>query len=319
MLRITADIFSGRPDPVSHITDSNEVRAILREVETNRSLFAEDAPDDGVLGVRGFWIEPLNDEFSVEFGTEPRKYLPVGALARGGRAAEIGERLVTVMERGDPVAAGEAAQPVDASLRNFVISQLSTSGRLTVTDRNAVAQAEAEAESGTEAESEQGGEEVSAAVTCTIELGAFNPGFWNNDSTVRLNNNCYNYASNWRTNTFAQPGRGCGSMYKSITAAEVSRAALCDGMHRRFDCFPDSEKPRYLVALVIAPGPGFIDYHWYRKQQEGFWGHKPGGTAARNTDNSNNVIYNPETANRGPYTIFAGYFYGCNSQRQRIR
>jgi hypothetical protein len=132
-------------------------------------------------------------------------------------------------------------------------------------------------------------------------------------------NNCYNYASNWRTNTFAQPGLGCGHKYNAITCAEVGRGAICDGMHHRFDCFPDSEKPRYLVALVVTPpGPG-ADYHWYRKQKEGFWGHKPGSTAARNVDNSNRVITNPETADRGPYTIFCGYFYGCHSQQLRIR
>ncbi|MEI5102717.1 hypothetical protein RB200_34635 [Streptomyces sp. PmtG] len=319
MLRITADIFSGRPDPVSDITDENEVRALLREVASNRSLFLGDAPTEGGLGVRGFWIEPLNDEFGRDFGAETRLYLPVGAQARGGRAAEIGERLVTLMERGDPVAVGEEAQPLDASLREFLIPQLAIPARLTVTDRSAPGEADTEAEQGAGQGAEQGPEEATPAVACTIELGAFNPGFWNNDSTVRLNNNCYNYASNWRTNTFAQPGRGCGNMYKAITCAEVTRASLCDGMHHRFDCFPDAEKPRYLVALVIAPGPGFVDFHWFRKQQEGFWGHKPGGTAARNTDNSGNVIYNPETANRGPYTVFCGYFYGCNSQRQRIR
>jgi hypothetical protein len=150
---------------------------------------------------------------------------------------------------------------------------------------------------------------------CQIELGAFNPGFWNNDANVRLHNNCYNYASNKRTNTFAQPGRGCGHQYTQITCAEVTRAALCDGLHRRFDCFPASQKPRYLVALVVSPTPGFIDYHWYRKQKEGFWGHKPGNTAARNVDNSNHLILNPETCDRGPYTIFCGYFYTCVSQK----
>ncbi|WP_030677487.1 hypothetical protein [Streptomyces sp. NRRL B-1347] len=315
MLRITADIFSGRPDPVSDITDENEVRALLREVERNRSLFLGEAPAEGGLGVRGFWLEPLNDELGSDFGTEPRLYLPVGAQARGGRAAELGERLVTLMERGEPAASGEAAEPMDASLREYLIPQLAAPARVTVTDQTTPAEAAPEAEQG----SAEGSGEVSTKAACTIELGAFNPGFWNNDATVRLNNNCYNYASNWRTNTFAQPGRGCGNMYKAITCAEVTRASLCDGMHHRFDCFPDSEKPRYLVALVIAPGPGFIDFHWFRKQNEGFWGHKPGGTAARNTDNSGNVIYNPETANRGPYTVFCGYFYGCNSQRQRIR
>jgi hypothetical protein len=90
-------------------------------------------------------------------------------------------------------------------------------------------------------------------------------------------------------------------------------------MYYRFDCFPDSEKPRYLVALVVAPGPGFNDFHWFRKQSGGFWGHKPGGTAARNVDNSGVLITDPQTANRGPYTQFCGYFYGCNSQRRRIR
>ncbi|MCF3119127.1 MULTISPECIES: hypothetical protein [Streptomyces] len=313
MLRITADIFSGLPDPVSDITDASEVRALLREVDSNRNLFLADAPAQGGLGVRGFWIEPLNDEFGREFGSEPRLYLPVGAHARGGQAAAIGERLVTLMESGEPADSGEATPPLDSSLREYLIPQLAAPGGLTVTDRTAQAEGE------TEAGAEQGPQETTTKATCTIELGAFNPGFWNNDSTVRLNNNCYNYASNWRTNTFAQPGRGCGNMYKAITCAEMTRASLCDGMHHRFDCFPDAEKPRYLVALVVAPGPGFIDFHWYRKQQEGFWGHKPGGTAARNTDNSGNVIFNPETANRGPYTLFCGYFYGCNSQRQRIK
>jgi hypothetical protein len=90
-------------------------------------------------------------------------------------------------------------------------------------------------------------------------------------------------------------------------------------MHRRYNCFPDSERPRYLVALVVAPGPGFVDYHWYRKMKEGFWGHKPGGTAVRNLDNSGNIISDPASCDRGPYTHFCGYFYGCNSQRQRIR
>jgi hypothetical protein len=60
------------------------------------------------------------------------------------------------------------------------------------------------------------------------------------------------------------------------------------------------------MALVIDPG---WDYHWYRHQRGGFWGHKPGGTAARNLDNSNVLIVNPETCNRGGYTDFCGYFY----------
>jgi hypothetical protein len=146
-------------------------------------------------------------------------------------------------------------------------------------------------------------------VTCFIERGKFNPGFWNAAGVIGRNN-CYNYASNWRTNTFAQPGLGVGQMYTALTCPEVTKAALADGCHRRFDCFPDTEKPRWLMALVVGPG---YDYHWYRlhTKEEAFWGHKPGGTPARNTDNSGLVITNPETCDRGPYTDFCGYFYSC--------
>ncbi len=101
-----------------------------------------------------------------------------------------------------------------------------------------------------------------------VDYASCNPGFWNNDPNVRTRNNCYNYASNKRTDTFAQPGRGYGRMYTAITCAEVSRAALCDRLHRQFACFSDSEKPRYLVALLIAPGPAlstFTDIAGIRK------------------------------------------------------
>jgi hypothetical protein len=64
------------------------------------------------------------------------------------------------------------------------------------------------------------------------------------------------------------------------------------------------------MALVIDPGN---DYHWYRHQRGGFWGHKPGSTAARNVDNSNALVVNPETCNRGGYTDFCGYFYAGRS------
>src|SRR5258708_17047418 len=90
-----------------------------------------------------------------------------------------------------------------------------------------------------------------------------------------------------------------------MTCAAVSKSARSDGLVDRCQCLPLTEWPRRLVALVAYSG----DYHWYRHQVGGFWGHKPGNTAARNTDNSNVIIANPETCNRGPYTDFCGYFY----------
>jgi hypothetical protein len=65
------------------------------------------------------------------------------------------------------------------------------------------------------------------------------------------------------------------------------------------DYDPDSSynsNYRTLQALVISPGH---DYHWYRRDEDGTWSHKPGSSSATNRDNSNHIIYNPETANRG--------------------
>jgi len=145
--------------------------------------------------------------------------------------------------------------------------------------------------------------------TCQYEISQFNPAFWNAPS-VQPHNNCYNYARNWRTNTFAQPGRAHGAQTNTMACSNVTTAAMADGLVKRCKCLPSSEYPRRLMALVIWPG---TDYHWYRHQRGGFWGHKPGGTAARNVDNNNVIITNPETCARGGYTNFCDYFYAGRS------
>jgi hypothetical protein len=305
VLQITADVFSGRSNPAWIVTDEHESQATLKELRDASSL-SKGASPDGKLGLRGFLIEPLDDQTGTGFGLAAASYLPIVAGTGGSRSVELAERLIGLMQHAEPSASmrgtGEAVS-LDQGLRDFLTKQLERPGGVSVADERKASTAEAELE-------------ADAAAVCYIELWPFNPGFWNNDAAIRTSNNCYNYASNWRTNTFAQPGRGCGHMYTSLTCSEVTRAALCDGMHHRFHCFPDSEIPRFLVALVVAPG---WDYHWYRKHQEGFWGHKPGGTHATNLDNSGRVVQDPQTCDRGIYTHFCGYFYGCNSQRRRIQ
>jgi hypothetical protein len=72
------------------------------------------------------------------------------------------------------------------------------------------------------------------------------------------------------------------------------------------------------VALVVWPG---VDYHWYRRHSNGFWGHKPGQTAARNVDNANVLINGitrtPANCNRGPYTHFCGYRFSPTGMQVR--
>lgn len=132
---------------------------------------------------------------------------------------------------------------------------------------------------------------------------AYNPAYWNNDITRRRNNNCYNYANNRATNTFAQPGRGSGRKFSSLTCGDVGAAAGRDGL-RRVPNFAPSVSGWY-AALVIWPG---TDYHWYRQDSVGCWSHKPGQTNVRNVDNSGHRIADPRRADRGPYTNFCSFY-----------
>lgn len=139
---------------------------------------------------------------------------------------------------------------------------------------------------------------------CGFEALPFDPSPWNQPA-FQPTNNCYAYAANQRKpyGSKPQPGIGSGSMFSAISGADVGAAAKRDGAHEVTDCFPESEKPRCLVALVIWPGE---DYHWYRKHPD-CWGHKPGGYPARNVDESGIIISNPQTCDRGDYAEFTGY------------
>ena len=122
-------------------------------------------------------------------------------------------------------------------------------------------------------------------------------------------NNCYNYACNKATDTFAQPGYASSGIWNQVMACPpVSAGATGDGLTTRPSGDQAAEKCCHTVALVVAPNQ---DYHWFRLDDNGMWSHKPGGTAVRNTDNSGNLINDPQTANRGPYTVFCGYFTVC--------
>jgi hypothetical protein len=145
---------------------------------------------------------------------------------------------------------------------------------------------------------------------CSFEMLPFDPKPWN-DPSFKPTNNCYAYASGKlaKYKSKPQPGVGSGKMFADLSGAEVAAAAKRDGAHDVGDCFPDSEAPRMLVALVIWPGE---DYHWYRKHPD-CWGHKPGSTDARNVDNANNIISDPQTCDRGPYSEFTGFMLLPNS------
>jgi hypothetical protein len=134
----------------------------------------------------------------------------------------------------------------------------------------------------------------------------YEPDWWNSAADnwhVQVYNNCYNYACNLRTDTFAQPGRGAGEIYSALTCAAVRPAAVRDDLNLLLAASTTIRCPGegILVALVIWPG---ADFHWYRLGRDMTWSHKPGGTPVTNLDNDGKAIPDPRTANRGPYTQF---------------
>ncbi|MPV69135.1 hypothetical protein [Burkholderia sp. BE17] len=142
----------------------------------------------------------------------------------------------------------------------------------------------------------------------------YDPGKWNNDPNIRMKNNCYNYANDKITNTIAQPGRGSGTTFTSLDCGNIGSAAQRDGLTSVASPASPPAQGHY-VALVIWPGN---DFHWYRQDSNTKWSHKPGQTPARNTDNAGELISDPRTCNRGPYSSFCG-FYHCVPANTRIQ
>lgn len=304
MLKVTLDVFSGRPNP-SWILAETEAQEILKEINNNRAMVAEVNSGYQGLGYRGITLEILSDD-ATETANLPNLFqIANGASLYESKGLELAERLISGMSNDElRVSALGSFSDFDETLRRQLLDHLGTFPKLASLGEP-------------DSSSAMSDDMTIASAVCRIERSAFNPNFWNNPAH-QSRNNCYNYAVNRRTDTFAQPGRATGTYPYPMDCASVRAAALSDGAHKRYDCLPESEKPRYLIALVVAPG---VDYHWYRSQKEGFWGHKPGGTPAKNVDNSGNLITNPETCDRTSgwpsYTQFCGYFYRAKSMQIR--
>ena len=148
---------------------------------------------------------------------------------------------------------------------------------------------------------------------CGSNYFSANASYFNEPAHV-TRNNCYCFASNHRPDIrYALPGRRGGHPATSITCGGV-----IDGL--RADGWKDGCQPTGLtIAMVIWPN---YDYHFYRLVTGGpfwWWGHKPGGTPAKYTDDCGHAIYQflgsgyaPNNICRGGYTNFCGYFYQNN-------
>ncbi|HYI12422.1 MAG TPA: hypothetical protein VEK57_25435 [Thermoanaerobaculia bacterium] len=283
---ITLNIYSGRPNPRWVL--SEEQTAELRErLSAAADNLTADAPPGSLqgLGYRGFEVR-LHDD-------APPLHVHGGVVGTPGVSANLADdgRELERFLLGTIDLAGGAPRGLNAA----------ASGALSESVREHIAEnlAVPPASFARTLKASYGG-----CPPCVAALAPpYDPGKWNNVPSVQYNNNCYNYANNLITNSFAQPGRGSGRMYTSLTCGSVQPAAQRDGLTASAN-FSTTISNGFYCALVIWPNE---DFHWYRQDSGGCWSHKPGSTQARNTDNSGNPITDPKTCNRGPYTDFCSY------------
>ena len=287
---VTLDIFSGRPNPSWRLSEKN-AKSLVDRIAGRAMASAEADAGHQMLGFRGL-IVSASDDAVAELSAPVRIG---GGASPAQSSAHKGHKALSIDDSAEAVRwlLGTGAHAIQDAVAEAVHAEVES--RL-----QGLADTHAEAiDAG--AQAEQAAAEAALAAACIIANTAYNPGFWNTPA-VQPKNNCYNYAMNFRSDTFAQPGRISGHPNGIMDCAHVSTATNFDG------CLATCSGSNKNVALVIWPG---VDYHWYRRHAVGFWGHKPGGTAARNVDNAGQLINGttrtPANCNRGGYTIFCGY------------
>jgi hypothetical protein len=278
-LRITIDVFSGRPNPVVEI-DGGRAREILERIRPATPLKKRAMPaPESRLGYRGLIIEQI--------GAASRTLPRVFRVAAG---SIFGPELAHTIS--------------DPEFEEFFAGPKGPGGKVKVV-RNfpRILQKEIKLLKQFREIYEPRRLPWPMRPTCRC-APLYEPGWWNDGGQKQWNNNCYNYATDYRTDTFAQPGQASGAMYTALTCASVRPAAIADALIYSPNANNRCPNEGHLVALVIWPG---VDFHWYRKGRNGKWSHKPGPTPVTNLDNSGNLIPDPRTADRGGYTNFCTF------------
>lgn len=332
MLNVELDIYSGTPNPEWTLSGEQE-RELLDRLTAQPWLMAPVAEASDLLGYRGFLVSLAKED------DESWSRMRADAIAQGRTP------LPTLFRIGAPVAEGQqqgaslddvlattrwlsetAGDEVSDYLRTVVDADVQASPAPTsawdvlTEDMLRDVTPEAELEEGDVAvgEATDAVGEVTDAMTtagalyrCNSNyLTGTNFSFWNHPAYIGRNN-CYCFAANHRANVrYATPGRRARRPARNFSAAELKAALYADGW--RETCRP---LRNLTIALAVWPN---TDFHFYRIITRigafSIWGHKPGGTAARYTDNARKVITSPRACNRGPYTRFDGYWYHDNAR-----
>jgi hypothetical protein len=270
-------VFSGRENPQWQLS-ADQVGALREKLASLRSTTME--RPDGMLGGLGYQGFALT--VTQEMDLEPSIYVH-------GNIIDLGPSSVALRDSGNNLEAwllDTAGDAVDPKVRSYVQSQFAP-------------------------QVYAGPGAARKPRSRALEVPRYEPNIWNNDPNIRTNNNCYNYANNKITNTFAQPGRAAGvALPNPLTGQGVARGAIADGIEALADpeAWQSTPSDGHWVALVLSTL--IDDYHWYRLDDlDARWSHKPGQTPARDFDQSSAPISDPRTCDRGPYADFIGFFH----------
>ena len=274
---VTLDVFSGRPNPTWLLPDDHHAKLTERLNAVQQPTAQKASGVLGGLGYRGFTVRHTPDSPALHSDFHVHE----GIIDKGLKETNLISQ--------------------DRELESWL---LTTAGDAIPNEVRAHVEAEIKKPAAPAAELFRPPVPVKCPHCYAVDAVPYNPGKWNIPS-VQPHNNCYNYANDHITNTFAQPGRAHGKQYTALSCPGVDPAAVADGLVNTANfTTPLAAGHGWYVALVIWPN---VDYHWYRQDNVGCWSHKPGSTAARNTDNSGKPITDPKTCNRGTYTVFCTY------------
>jgi len=296
-VKLILDVFSGRPNP-EILLDDKTAREFFKKISFGalRKENEKTNPFPSVLGYRGIIIEQTGKLLSADF--PKRLHYAHDTVYADGKAAKAETGLEAFLFdnfkslKGMKGAAGfrrEAEELIKRYLdkrRTYIENHRKWYDRAIDDFLRPV--------------------KVVCPCSPTADLAA-----WNTDPNVTGNNNCYNYSTNYRTDTYAQPGEASAQKWDDLSGCNVAAGhisakmgAVADGL---IDVPNQDNKcisPGHLVALVNYPNH---DYHWYRKGSNGRWSHKMGGSPATILDDSGNPITDPRTADRGNYTGFCTF------------
>ena len=186
---VTMDIYSGVPNPSWELSEADATRLVER-VAGRALAGVEEVPP--VLGFRGFIISRGPEDAHAEAASLPDSFRLDPQLAAellpGVRAEETAVAEMTAGDKEDTMSflLGTAAGAVNDELLEVARQSIARAGQAPAA-----------------------GAEAAVVAACIIQNPSYNPAFWNAPGVVGRNN-CYNFAMNYRSDTFAQPGRISG-------------------------------------------------------------------------------------------------------------